>query len=194
MILKWFTVIVLVVMGLGNLWIAGEGTYKSSKKIWLGYYSENWPTVIGVIELSNVTKYPTSKRGVAYKPEIYYSYQVGRGLYTSNQVEFTMFGYDLNDATEICNKFQRGELAIIHYQEDNPQISSLITGVKWDVYLALFVGVFWFLPAVVILLFVPVAYQKPAGDYKPEYIAALKSRFNWRGKSKPNIWKPPAKL
>jgi hypothetical protein len=194
MILKWLTVMVLIVMGLANLWLAGDMTYKSGKTIWLWHSSKNWPTVTGVIELSRVIKYPTSKGQVAYKPEINYRYKVGAVHYTSNHVEYTMAGYELDEATTICNKFQRGQPAQIRYQEGNPQVSSLTTHIKWDVYLSLVAGVCWFLPATLILLSLPSAYQTPAGEFKPGYIDALKKRFNWRDKSTPNIWKPPTEL
>jgi len=192
MILKLLTVILLVAVGTYNLWLAGNMTYDSCQKLWLGYSSNNWPTVVGEIELSSVIKHPTSRGGVAFKPEVHYGYQVGQEFYTSNQIEFRMFGYSQKDANVIVSEFQKGKPALIHYQDGNPQMSSLTTGVQWDVFMGILFGLFWFLPSAFLFLLLDAVYKTPANEFMPGYIAELKRRFSWGRKS--DIWKPPDRL
>lgn len=169
MIIKIFTISLLLLVAAGNIWLAIDMGKESAKKLIKGRQSSEWAAVAGQIQTSAIVD-----TGPAYLPQITYRYEVLGVVYTGNTVDFSIYALSYGDAEKITNDYCRQCMAYIYYDPSRPEISALITGAKTENYIAFAVSLFWLVvPPYALMLGLRSAYALPSSKYKQSYIDAI---------------------
>ena len=132
--LFWFFIfLVFFVVPVGGLIFVVSRTFLAA------WRSKSWPTVQGVIMISEVTKLKRDYRSFAnnYREKLQYEYQVDGNSYSSNIISLTdsavlwfgSGGRSRSVASRIVQNYPVGKLIIVHYDPPNPNLAVLETGV-----------------------------------------------------------------
>lgn len=135
--------------------VGGIALYFGVQAVMNAKASSDWPTVEGVVKISEVVS-QSSDDGVTYKAEVMYSYVVEDMKYSSNNVAFGGFSSsDPSDAQEIVNKYPAGTIVTVAYDPSEPKESTLETGTTGGTYLMAIIGGIFFIVGLAMFIFLP---------------------------------------
>ena len=132
--------VVALLLAVGGSYFAAAAIYD----IWGGKSSTGWGwlTAPGEILSSDIQK--DFDRGMtAYRAEVSYRYEVSGREYVCNRVFFgdEVYTSDSGVAWRIVRKYRPGAKVMVHYNRQDPNEAVLETGVRWQSYAGLFLGV-----------------------------------------------------
>jgi hypothetical protein len=114
-----FLLIGLVVAGFGVRTIIRAGQ------------SESWPTVEGVVKVSEVDR-RHDKDGTTYHADVMYEYTVDGTLYSCDRVSYGDYGSsNSSHARRVCNRYPQGQTVVVYYDPGDPEEAVLEAGRTW---------------------------------------------------------------
>ena len=103
--------------------------------------SLSWPTATGTIAQSDL-KHGYMREGILkYKAHIVYHYDVDGTRYSGRRIAFSGAATHGWKAREVAAAYRVGDTVTVHYHPSKPGQSVLITGVTWQGFSTLLVGV-----------------------------------------------------
>jgi hypothetical protein len=103
--------------------------------------SKEWPTVVGVVERSEVVT-RRDKDGTMYSADVAYKYEVDQREYRSSNVSFGG-GFSSSSsgwANKLVNRYPVGKEIDVHYDPEEPGNSVLEPGTNWTSYIVYGIG------------------------------------------------------
>ena len=103
--------------------------------------SESWPSVVGVVESSEVTT-SRSDGKTMYSPDVVYSFEVEGRSYKSSTISFggSWSSSNSSDAYKLVTRYPVGTQVDVHYEVGAPSESVLEPGVTWKSYIVFGIG------------------------------------------------------
>ena len=104
--------------------------------------SENWPTVQGVVEKSDVVRSTDSDGDTTYRAEIIYDYVVNDRSYESNKrrIGATSSSSNSSGAYKVANQYPEGSTVTVAYNPEAPEEAVLEPGVFLESKILWYVG------------------------------------------------------
>ncbi|MBD3270157.1 DUF3592 domain-containing protein, partial [Candidatus Peregrinibacteria bacterium] len=135
-----------IIVGILFMIIGASTLYFSLGEVFSAYNSENWQNAPGKVIVSEVVRDVDSDGDISYRTDVLYQYQVEGKQFTGNTIYFgKMDNSNPGEANRIITDYPEGSEVKIYYDPDDPNISTLIPGINWEVF---------FLPGIFAMFFI----------------------------------------
>ena len=120
------------------------GAYLSAAVV-ENFNARNWPTVIGVVETSQITRFDKSAN---YLIQVEYSYLVNGVEYLNDRFSVMNNGVPHKEAKRLLSMYSKGQQIQVRYEPTNPQVSVLKAEINYLLILIWFVVVSLFIHSI----------------------------------------------
>ena len=126
-----------VVMGVGIFCIVGGFVY-----VWQAFASRTWPSVKGIIKMSEMSTSSDHDGGRRYQFVVEYDYSVSGMAYTNNFYSYkpTYNAAQSRGARELVEKYPLESEVDVFYNPGNPKKSVLLPGFNFLCYMPILAG------------------------------------------------------